>query len=139
MTPNRLLKLGLAVVLTAVLVGGVAVVIQQTFFRPKAITAYFTTATAIYPGDEVRIAGVKVGSIDSIQPVGTQAKMTLHIDRGIRVPADAKAVIVTQNLVSARYVQLTPAYESGPTMDDGAVIPIERTACRSSGTKSKSN
>ena len=128
MTPNRLLKLGLAVVLTAVLVGGVAVVIQQTFFRPKAITAYFTTATAIYPGDEVRIAGVKVGSIDSIQPVGTQAKMTLHIDRGIRVPADAKAVIVTQNLVSARYVQLTPAYESGPTMDDGAVIPIERTA-----------
>jgi len=128
MTPNRLLKLGLAVVLTAVLVGGKAVVIQQTFFRPKAITAYFTTATAIYPGDEVRIAGVKVGSIDSIQPVGTQAKMTLHIDRGIRVPADAKAVIVTQNLVSARYVQLTPAYESGPTMDDGAVIPIERTA-----------
>ena len=98
------------------LVGGVAVVVQQTFFRPKTITAYFTTATAIYPGDEVRIAGVKVGTIDSIEPVGTQAKMTLHVDRGIRVPADAKAVIVAQNLVSARYVQLAPAYESGPTM-----------------------
>ena len=110
------------------LVGGVAVVIQQAFVRPKTITAYFTTATAIYPGDEVRIAGVKVGTIDSIQPVGTQAKMTLHVDRGIRVPADAKAVIVAQNLVSARYVQLAPAYESGPTMRDGAVIPLERTA-----------
>ena len=60
MIQNRLLKLGLAVVLAAVLVGGAAVVIQQTFFRPKSITAYFTTATAIYPGDEVRIAGVKV-------------------------------------------------------------------------------
>jgi phospholipid/cholesterol/gamma-HCH transport system substrate-binding protein len=128
MTPNRLLKLGLAVVLAAVLVGGAAVVVRHTFFRPTSITAYFTTATAIYPGDEVRIAGVKVGTIASIDPVGTQAKMTLHVDRGIPVPADAKAVIVAQNLVSARYVQLATAYGSGPTMNDGAVIPIERTA-----------
>jgi phospholipid/cholesterol/gamma-HCH transport system substrate-binding protein len=128
MTPNRLLKLGLAVVLAAVLVGGAAVVVRHTFFRPTSITAYFTTSTAIYPGDEVRIAGVKVGTIASIDPVGTQAKMTLHVDRGIPVPADAKAVIVAQNLVSARYVQLAPAYGAGPTMNDGAVIPIDRTA-----------
>ena len=84
MTQNRLLKLGLAVVLAAILVGGAAVVVRQTIFPPKTITAYFTTATAIYPGDEVRIAGVKVGTIDSIDPVGTQAKMTMHVDRGIR-------------------------------------------------------
>jgi phospholipid/cholesterol/gamma-HCH transport system substrate-binding protein len=128
MSRSRLLTLGLAAALVATLVGGVAVVIHQTLFRPTAITAYFTTASAIYPGDEVRIAGVKVGTIESIQPAGTQAKMTLHVDRGTSVPADAKAVIVAQNLVSARYVQLTPAYESGPAMNDGAVIPIERTA-----------
>jgi phospholipid/cholesterol/gamma-HCH transport system substrate-binding protein len=128
MSANRLVKLTLAAVLAVSLIGGVAVVIQRTLFRPTAITANFTTATAIYPGDEVRIAGVKVGSIESIRPVGTQATMTLHVDGGIRIPADAKAVIVAQNLVSARYVQLTPAYESGPAMGDGAVIPIERTA-----------
>jgi phospholipid/cholesterol/gamma-HCH transport system substrate-binding protein len=128
MIANRLMKIGLGVVLAVLLIGGVAVVVQQTFLRPKAITAYFTTATAIYPGDEVRIAGVKVGTIASIDPVGTQAKMTLHVDRGIRVPADAKAVIVAQNLVSARYVQLAPAYESGPAMNDDAVIPLDRTA-----------
>ena len=128
MSANRLVKLVLAAALAVSLIGGVAVVIQRTFFRPTAITAYFTTATAIYPGDEVRIAGVKVGTIESIRPVGTQATMTLHVDHGIRVPADAKAVIVAQNLVSARYVQLTPAYESGPAMGDGAVIPVERTA-----------
>ena len=128
MMRNRFVRLGLAIALAALLVGGVAVVIKQTVFRPKSITAYFTTATAIYPGDEVRIAGVKVGTIDSIQPIGTQAKMTMHVDRGIPVAADAKAVIVAQNLVSARYVQLTPAYGSGPKMGDGAVIPIERTA-----------
>jgi virulence factor Mce-like protein len=125
---KRAAKLALAALLAATLAGGVVIVIQRTVLRPTAITAYFTTATAIYPGDEVRIAGVKVGSIDSIEPVGTEARMSLHVEHGIKVPADAKAVIVAQNLVSARYVQLTPAYESGPAMGDGAVIPIERTA-----------
>jgi virulence factor Mce-like protein len=128
MIRNRVVRLGLAVALAVLLLGGAVVVVKQTFFRPKSITAYFTTATAIYPGDEVRIAGVKVGTIDSIHPVGTQAEMTMHVDRGIPVSADAKAVIVAQNLVSARYVQLTPAYDSGPEMVDGAVIPMERTA-----------
>ena len=68
---------------------------------------------AIYPGDEVRVSGVKVGTIDSIEPEGTQAKMTLKVDHGVPIPADAKAVIVAQNLVAARYVQLTPAYRNG--------------------------
>ena len=58
-----------------------------------------------------------------------QAKLMLQVDRGVPIPADAKAVIVSQNLVSARYVQLTPAYrKTGPTMRDGAVIPVDRTA-----------
>ena len=102
---------------------------DRSFFGPKTITAYFTTATAIYPGDEVRVSGVKVGTIKSIEPQGTQAKMTLKVDHDVPIPADAKAVIVAQNLVAARYVQLTPAYRtSGPVMADGAVIPVERTA-----------
>ena len=92
-------------------------VVRNVFFGPKTITAYFTTATAIYPGDEVRVSGVKVGTIKSIQPEGTQAKMTLKVDRDVPIPADAKAVIVAPNLVAARYVQLSPAYrDSGPVM-----------------------
>ena len=55
--------------------------------------------------------------------------MILKVDHDVPIPADAKAVIVAQNLVAARYVQLTPAYRtSGPVMADGAVIPVERTA-----------
>jgi virulence factor Mce-like protein len=120
---------GLAVTLAVLLVAGAAVLVRQTLLRPKTITVYFTAATAVYPGDEVRVAGVKVGGIASIQPEGTQTKMTLDVDRNVPIPADAKAVIVAQNLVAARYVQLAPAYlDSGPTMPDSAVIPVERTA-----------
>ena len=123
----------LLVVLVGLVVAGTALLAHQTFFGPKTVTAYFTSATAIYPGDEVRVSGVKVGTIKSIEPQGTEAKMTLAVDHDVPIPADAKAVIVAQNLVAARYVQLTPAYEatgasSGPTMPDGAVIGVERTA-----------
>jgi phospholipid/cholesterol/gamma-HCH transport system substrate-binding protein len=126
MSGKRLL---LAVVLAALILCGAGLVIRDTLFRPKTITADFTTATAIYPGDLVRVAGVKVGVIKSIRPDGGWVKLTMNIDHDVRIPADAKAVIVAQNLLAARYVQLTPTYHSGgPTMPDGAAIPLERTA-----------
>jgi virulence factor Mce-like protein len=127
--PRARLAATAAVALVVLLLAGVAVVVRNTVFGPRTITAYFTTTTAIYPSDEVRVSGVKVGNIKSIQPQGTQAKMTLEVDRDVPIPADAKAIIVAPNLVSARYVQLSPAYrDSGPVMRDGAVIPVERTA-----------
>lgn len=129
MTRHRLATT-VALTLAAALVGGIALLVRQTFFGPTTITAYFTKAIAIYPGDTVQIAGVTVGHIDAIDAEGTRTKMTLSLDRGVPVPADAKAVIVSQNLVAARYVELTPAYEpgDGPVMADGAQIPLQRTA-----------
>ncbi|MGV0787654.1 MCE family protein [Mycolicibacterium sp. XJ2] len=129
MTRSRLVTIA-ALTLAVALAGGIAVLVRQTLFGPTTITAYFTKAIAIYPGDTVQIAGVTVGRIDAIDAEGTRTKMTLKLDRGVPVPADANAVIVSQNLVAARYVELTPAYEpgDGPLMADGATIPLERTA-----------
>lgn len=118
-----------AAVLVALCAASTAFVVRHALYPTTTITAYFTAATAIYPGDEVRVSGVKVGKIDSIEPLGGQVKMVLTIDPGVAIPAGADAVIVAQNLVAARYLQLTPAYrDSGPTMASGAVIPVERTA-----------
>lgn len=105
------------------------VVVNRTLFAPTTVRAIFTTATAIYPGDDVRVAGVKVGTIAALEPRGGTVEMTMHIDRAVDIPADAGAVIVAQSLVDSRYVQLTPAYRGdGPTMADDTVIPLERTA-----------
>lgn len=130
MATRKRLVAGTAILLAIGLVAGAGYLVRQVFFGPYTITAYFPTATAIYPGDEVRVSGVAVGTIEAIKPEGTQTKMTLKVDRDVPVPADAKAVIVAQNLVAARYVQLTPAYRNGdgPKMADGAVIPSDRTA-----------
>ncbi|AMO62508.1 virulence factor Mce family protein [Mycolicibacterium phlei] len=130
MATRKRLVVSTAILLAIGLVAGAAVLVRQMFHGPTTITAYFPTATAIYPGDEVRVSGVRVGTIESITPEGTQTKMVLKVDRDVPIPADAKAVIVAQNLVAARYVQLAPAYRNGdgPTMADGAVIPSDRTA-----------
>lgn len=128
MTRKRMTTL-VAVTAVVLLVLGGGFLVRQLFFAPTTISALFTEATGIYPGDEVRVAGVKVGTIDAITPEGTQTRLTLKVDRGVSIPADAKAVIVAQNLVAARYVQLTPAYKhSGPKLAANAVIPLDRTA-----------
>ena len=119
----------LASALICLLLSGSGLVVRDQFFRPNTITAYFANATGIYPGDEVRVSGVKVGTVAAITPDVTQAKFILKLDRKVPIPADAKAVVVAQNLISARYVQLAPAYvDQGPTLADGSVIGVERTA-----------
>jgi phospholipid/cholesterol/gamma-HCH transport system substrate-binding protein len=118
-----------AALLATLLAAATIFVVRHEWLRPTTVTAYLATATSIYPGDDVRVAGVKVGRVSAIQPDGPQVKLTLTIDHSVRIPVDAKAVLIAPNLVAARYIQLAPAYRStGATMPDGAVIPIERTA-----------
>lgn len=92
------------------------------------IVAEFSSTTGLYVGDDVKIMGVDVGSVRSIEPRGDHADVELQVDSSYPVPADAMAVIVSQSLVASRFVQLTPPYTGGPAMDDGQRIPISRTA-----------
>lgn len=118
-----------AIVLTLTALAGVITLVNSTLKRPNTITAYFSTATGIYPGDDVRVSGVRVGRIEAMRPDGTTIAVVLKVDRHVPIPTDVKAVIVAQNLIAARYIQLTPAYRTtGPALPDGAVIPVERSA-----------
>jgi len=116
-----------AVIVAAVLVAG-GVILYRTSHQGKQVTAYFTETIGVYPGSTVRVLGVPVGSVDAIQPEGTQVKVTMTVNSGVAVPADAKAVVVAASVVSDRYIQLTPAYSGGPELADNAVIPVSRTA-----------
>jgi phospholipid/cholesterol/gamma-HCH transport system substrate-binding protein len=115
-----------ALVATALAAGGV--LLYQATHPGKQITAYFAEAIGVYPGSTVRILGVPVGTIDAVQPAGTQVKVTMTINSGIAIPARADAVLVAPSVVSDRYIQLTPAYTGGPQLADGAVLPVARTA-----------
>lgn len=82
----------------------------------NTVVAYLPTAIALYSGDKVQIMGVRVGSIDSIEPAGDKMKVTFHYANKYKVPANASAVIVNPTLVASRSIQLEPL--SGWSGDD---------------------
>ncbi|WP_433713213.1 MCE family protein [Nocardia sp. CA-084685] len=123
--PRWVRVLALVVIAALVIAGGWSLISR---IGRTSITAYFPSTTGLYAGDEVRVLGVAVGRIDSIDPGRDQVRVAMTLDRGIEIPADAKAVIISPSLVSARFIQLAPAYTGGPKMHDGSVIPIEHTA-----------
>jgi phospholipid/cholesterol/gamma-HCH transport system substrate-binding protein len=115
--------------LVVLLVAGVVVLLRTTeSINRTNVVAYFENSNGIYVGDDVRILGVPVGRITSIEPQPEQVKVSFWYDDKYDVPADAKAAILSPTLVTARAIQLTPVYTEGPVMKDDAVIPRERTA-----------
>jgi len=124
----RHLRVGLAVVLALALVGGVVVAVRSVASGRTHIVGYFANSNGVFRGDEVRILGVPVGAIDSIEPQPDQVKITFWVDDKYKVPADARAAILSPQLITSRAIQLTPAYTNGPAIHDGAIIPENRTA-----------
>jgi len=119
----------LATSLVAVLIAGIFVTARVSDLASRTlVSGYFDNSTGLYPGDDVRIRGFTVGKVLKIEPQPLRTRITFWFDRKYKVPADAKAVILSPQLVTGRAIQLTPPYGGGPTMDTGAVIPQDRTA-----------
>ncbi|MGX9674816.1 MCE family protein [Mycobacterium sp. HM-7] len=91
------------------------------------VVAYFTNAVGLYAGDDVRVLGVPVGTIDSVEPQPNSVKVSMTVKDGVKIPADARAIIISPNLVAARFVQFTPAYDGGAALAGGAEVPLSRT------------
>ncbi|MEU2246496.1 MCE family protein [Streptomyces sp. NPDC019224] len=115
---------GLAVVAVAATSGVMALEEEEG----TTVTAYFDRVTGVYAGSDLRILGVRVGRVESVEPRGKDVEVVLHIDKGIQVPKDAHAVVVAPSLVADRYVQLAPAYTGGAAMKDGARLPAAHNA-----------
>ena len=125
----RTRRLGLAAVLVVALIAGLVVIVRDGAGIGRThLVAYFDNSNGIFVGDEVRIVGVPVGEIDKIEPQPTQVKISFWLDDTYKVPADARAVILSPSLVTSRAIQLTPPYVSGPVMGDNTIIGRDRTA-----------
>lgn len=126
-TDRRQFQLVGLVAVIAVLLATAFVVIARPAGRQ--VVAYFSSATAVFEDNAVKVLGVDVGTIDRVVPEGTQVRVEMTLDDpDLVLPADARAVVISPSLVTGRYVQLTPTYSGGPELADGAVIPVERTA-----------
>ena len=127
---RRVTKIGTAISLVLILAVGISMMVTPWWKQVTRNTyiAYFPNTNGVYTGDEIRILGVAVGTIEKIEPQPNAAKVTFSVESEYPVPADVRAAILSPSLVTSRAIQLVPVYSGGPKLADGATIPEERTA-----------
>ncbi|NHD16579.1 MULTISPECIES: MCE family protein [unclassified Actinopolyspora] len=118
-------------VLVTVLATGVLVltIANQSLRSSESYSALFTDVTGLKEGDDVRISGVRVGQVESIDLVdrGT-AEVEFTVSQR-RLPSSTEAAVKWRNLIGERYVALeqgTGAVDE--QLESGATIPLERTS-----------
>lgn len=99
------------------------------FGKGIEVAADFTDSGGIFVNAEVTYRGVGVGRVSDMQLTDDGVQVTLTIDPDAPdIPADTTAVVANRSAVGEQYVDLRPPDDDGPYLDDGAVIPQDRTS-----------
>lgn len=124
----------------AVLAGAVAFLAyagQITGFKSAgesyALSASFRSLEGVSVGSDVRLAGVKIGTVTQVRlnPETYRAETTVAVQRGIEIPDDSAIVIASEGLLGGNFVELMPGgspffFAEGDVIEDtqGAVSII---------------
>jgi phospholipid/cholesterol/gamma-HCH transport system substrate-binding protein len=124
----RSVRIGVAALLVVALVVGGSVALAMRGSPQMTITAHFSTAPGLYPGNQVRILGLPVGRVTAVTPHPGYVTVVMQLPDSTPVPANASAFLMAPQVVNDRYVQLSPGYSGGPRLRNGALIPVSHTA-----------
>ena len=127
-TPTQRAIPWMAAIVVVMIVTGLIGVATSGGGSMRTIAAQFSEAPGLYPGNHVDVLGIPVGSVTSIKPGPDYVLVKMSVRSDVQIPAGAGAVIMAPTVVADRFVQLTPAYQGGPVMSAGTVIPMARTA-----------
>ncbi len=128
-----LTKLLIFIVVTTLATGVLIVTIGNLSFKgSQDYKAVFADVTGMNKGDDVRIAGVKVGTVSDIQVIDSDqgdahAEVTFSVQNGTSLTQSTHATIRYRNLVGQRYVALTQEIGGTGVLDAGAEIPLDQT------------
>lgn len=92
------------------------------------ITVQMADVANLVPNAEVKVGDVTVGTVTRIRPVDWHASLTVNLDPGTALPANATAKIAQKSLLGAEYLELAPPTDEPPTgrLREGAVVPLAR-------------
>lgn len=114
-----------ALLLTALVAGTLS---RGALGSTHSYSALFTDASGLQSGDDVRIAGVRVGRVTDIKLDGKVARVTFDLQTDEHVYANTTAAIDYLNLMGQRYVNLRLSGAPGQTLSSGTTIPLNRTS-----------
>ncbi|GHF87677.1 phospholipid/cholesterol/gamma-HCH transport system substrate-binding protein [Amycolatopsis bartoniae] len=125
-----LIKLTIFIVVTVLFTAVLGISIANiNTSSTKGYSARFSDATLVMAGDDVRIAGVRVGQVTDVKIVDRrQAQVDFEVDSDRTLPADVTATIKYRNLVGQRYISLGQGTGDGTKpLKPGATIPLDHT------------
>jgi phospholipid/cholesterol/gamma-HCH transport system substrate-binding protein len=128
-TRGDLVKLVIFIVVTSLATGVLVVLIGNiTFQKSQDYKAVFADATGLVKGDDIRIAGVKVGSVKKVEITSRdQATVSFTVANSSILTKSSTATVRYRNLVGQRYISLTQGVGNLDRMPADATIPITRT------------
>lgn len=127
--PSSAIKLGVFVAVTAVVAATLVSLVGNISLVPsRSYSAVFTDALGMYEGNDVRISGVVVGHVQSIELIdGRHAKVTFDVDRDVPVFRDARVEARYADVVGNRYLAVVEHPGDGGRMPEGGTFGIEQT------------
>ncbi len=91
------------------------------------VVAGFTSLKELKTGDEVRMAGVKIGEVEKTRLAGRRAEALLRISPDVKIKADATATIVMAGLIGTNYISIDLGTDAAAELRDGAEIRTATT------------
>ena len=81
-----------------------------------SITALFPNASGVNVGTDVRVAGLKVGSVTalSLDPQSYRVRVAIALGPAVKLPADSSAAITSEGLLGQTFVSFTPGGSPTP-------------------------
>lgn len=97
---------------------------QEDAFEVRAV---FPSASGVSVGTDVRVAGLKVGSVAAqrLDPQSYQAELLLALDRGVVVPSDSSAAITAEGLLGGTYIALLPGGSETPLKNGDTILDTQ--------------
>lgn len=129
-TVSALLKMIVFAVVTALLTAVLAFTIGNISFASRiSYRAEFTDATSLSPGDDVRIAGVRVGTVNSVQIMNRKyALVGFAVDKSYPLTSGTTLQLRYLNLVGQRYLNLTPGPSTDQRLRQNQLISLSHTS-----------
>jgi phospholipid/cholesterol/gamma-HCH transport system substrate-binding protein len=92
-----------------------------------ALTAQFDRIDGLNDGADVRIGGVKIGSITGlrIDPRSFQAEVTMRVRADLALPADSSAEVTSEGLLGGKYISIVPGGGDRMLRDGGRITETQ--------------
>ncbi|GAB4589934.1 MlaD family protein [Nocardia sp. IFM 10818] len=114
----------------ALAVGSCSIVpigVKDAAGQTQHFTADFRNIAGMFEGNPITVLGLEVGKVDKIIPKGEYVEVHMTVDKGIKIPKDVVAALISPSIVTDRHIELSPVYTGGETLKENAHLTTSQT------------